>query len=288
VGRCLDSLVSQTFKDFEVLVCDDGSTDGTAAEVARYEGALQLTYHWAENFGGPARPRNAGLGLARGTYVALLDSDDWWAPDKLAQSVRRLDAGADFVYHDLYSVRSRAQRFHWHRRRSRRLAAPAFDDLLANGNAICNSSVVIRRDILLRVGGFSEDPSLIAWEDYDAWLRIAKLTERFERLDEPLGYYWAGGGNISSPRRLISNLERFEELYIRKAAGTPARSSAPPWYHYALGLAHYQLGAHPVALEHFREALGERLPTRVRLRATCATVISAAHVAVGALRRLLA
>jgi hypothetical protein len=48
---------------------------------------------------------------------------------------------------------------------------------------------------LLHIGGFSEDRSLIAWEDYDAWLRIANVTERFKRLDETLGYYWTGGGN---------------------------------------------------------------------------------------------
>jgi glycosyltransferase involved in cell wall biosynthesis len=288
VARCLDSLVAQTFKDFEVLVCDDGSTDGTADVVKRYEHALRVTHHWAENFGGPARPRNAGLKLALGTYVALLDSDDWWAPQKLEWSVRRLDAGADLVYHDLYSARSSGQRFFWHRRRSRHIAAPAFEDLLCNGNAICNSSVVVRRDILLLVGGFSEDRSMIAWEDYDAWLRIAKVTDRFERLDEPLGYYWAGGGNISSPRRLIANLERFEELYVGTAADTQVRSTAPPWYHYALGLAHYQLGAHLVALEHLRQALAARLPARMRFRAACTVAIASVHVAIGSLRGLFA
>src|SRR5690242_1512065 len=69
--RCLDSLVSQSFRDFEVLVCDDGSTDETATVAAAFETRLQLAYHWAENFGGPARPRNIGLHRARGIYVAF-------------------------------------------------------------------------------------------------------------------------------------------------------------------------------------------------------------------------
>src|SRR3954464_10946901 len=93
--RCLDSVAKQTFRDFEVIVCDDGSTDDTAEVVREYESVLDLTYSYGENFGGPARPRNRGIGLARAPYIAFLDSDDWWAPRKLELSVRYLDEGAD-------------------------------------------------------------------------------------------------------------------------------------------------------------------------------------------------
>jgi glycosyltransferase involved in cell wall biosynthesis len=283
VARCLDSLVAQTFKDFEVLVCDDGSTDGTAQVVSRYCDRLSLTYHRTENFGGPARPRNLGLRLARGTYIALLDSDDWWAPRKLAESVRRLGSGpADLVYHDLVAVHSSRQRLHWRRRHSRKLVTPVFYDLLFHGNAIPNSSVVVRREILLRVGGFSEDRTLIAWEDYDAWLRIARVTERFARMDEALGYYWAGGGNISSPQRLISNLERFKELYFSKGAVASAHD-LPAWCPYLLGLAHYQLGNYSPALAQLRQALAAGgLPTLRFARAALITTMAAIRLAIGA------
>jgi glycosyltransferase involved in cell wall biosynthesis len=266
VSRCLDSLMTQTFRDFEVLVCDDGSVDMTAEVVDRYKKAMRLSYHWADNFGGPARPRNTGLRLARGAYIAFLDSDDWWTPRKLARSVRRLDAGADLVYHDMYLAQSSRQRFYWRRCHTRILTPPVFEDLLRNGNAVCTSSVVLRRDILLRVGGFSEDRSLIACEDFDAWLRIAKITERFERLDETLGYYWHGSGNISSPQRLVVNLERFRELY-----GTPEQRSSesdlPGWYHYSLGRAHYRLNAPQQALRHLRFAIRGRLPLLEKVKA---------------------
>ena len=126
VARCLDSLMAQTFKDFEVLLCDDGSTDDTAAVAERYKGALDLTYHWDKNFGGPARPRNAGLHLARGDYVAFLDVDDWWAARKLERSVAALDAGADVVYHDLYVAHSSRNGWRFLRERTQPVPSPAF------------------------------------------------------------------------------------------------------------------------------------------------------------------
>ncbi len=282
IGRCLESLVSQTFADFEVIVCDDGSTDGTADVVANYRERLALRFQWSENFGGPARPRNIGLELAQGEYVAFLDSDDWWTPDKLEQSVRRLDAGADIVYHDLYRVRSATPRLRWRRVRTRQLHAPVFDDLLHHGNTVPNSSVVVRGELMRRAGGFSEDRSLIAWEDYDAWLRLARLTERFERLDAPLGYYWEGGNNISSPRRLIANLERFKELY----GTTDLRGrQLPPWFHYSMGLAYHQLGSHGDALAHMRRALAGGLPVLQGAKALGTAALSSVHSVLNEPRR---
>ena len=104
IPRCLDSLVLQELQDFEVLICDDGSTDDTASVVENYSHLLDITYSYGENSGGPARPRNRGISLANAPYIAFLDSDDWWAPAKLRLSLEALNAGADVVSHDLYLV----------------------------------------------------------------------------------------------------------------------------------------------------------------------------------------
>lgn len=265
IGRCLDSLVGQTFKDFEVLVCDDGSTDATAEEVNRYKDLLDLTYHWAENFGGPARPRNDGVRRARGTYVAFLDSDDWWSPRKLEESLRYLENGAGLVYHDLYLASRSGQRFFWRKSRTRKLTSPAFEDLIVNGNAINNSSVVVARRVLLAIGGFSEDRALIAAEDYDAWLRAAQTTDAFVRIPRTLGYYWVGSGNLSNPARTLQNLAVIAERYSGELLDLGARHNIF-WLGYVQARAHYLVGSYSMAEANLAAIRWRRTPLSIQVK----------------------
>ena len=226
--RCLDSLIAQTFQEFEVLVCDDGSTDDTCEVVSKYKYFLDITYDYAENFGGPARPRNRGIALARAPYVAFLDSDDWWDSDKLLISLRHLDEGADVVFHDLWNVESSEQMVFNRRVKSDQPTVPVYESLLCCGSSIPNSSVVTRIDLLRRIGGVSEDRDLIAVEDFDTLLRISKLTDKFQRIDKCLGYYWNGGGNISSASaKYIGRISAVYQRHIgdlSKESGMKAQS----------------------------------------------------------------
>lgn len=265
IGRCLESLVRQTFKDFEVLVCDDGSTDGTAAIVESYKPRLAVDYHWAPNFGGPARPRNTGVRLARGEYLAFLDSDDWWTDEKLEQSVEYLQRGADFVYHDLYIAHRRTQKSYWRRSGSRQVGQPVFDDLLMHGNAINNSSVVVRSELLRAIGGFAEDRELIAAEDYDAWLRVAQRSDAFVRIPRTLGYYWMGDGNLSNPRRTLRTSEALEVRYAQEFARV--RAAQPlDWLSYAKARAHFDLGDYVQANRSLAAVDVQQAPWSVRAR----------------------
>lgn len=247
--RCLDSLTRQTTGDFEVLVCDDGSTDDTAEVVREYADILDITYTSAENSGGPARPRNRGVALARSPYVAFLDSDDWWAPRKLAESICCLERGADVVYHDLFLVTRADQRTFWRRVRARDLRPPVYRDLVTSGNALPLSSVVMRRSLLLTIAAMPEDRTVVAMEDFVCWLNAARVTEKFARIHETLGYYWAGGGNISADAKTIELLDIFETRYL--SSGDVVEGRAPPsWLAYARGRAYYRLGDHTEARRH--------------------------------------
>jgi len=233
LNRCLDGLVDQTFKNFEVLVCDDGSTDNTKEIVEKFTSSLNIKYYYDKNFGGPARPRNVGIRIARGKYIAFLDSDDWWLPDKLAVSVEALEAEVDLVYHDLYVFHENKNKKKFKKIKTRELDSPIFDDLLMNGNGINNSTVVVRKSILEKAGNISEDRYLISAEDYDAWLRVSKISDRFKRLSGCYGYYSKGSDNITNAERTEKCVLRIAEVYYNKNENT-----YPYWINFSLARAY--------------------------------------------------
>jgi glycosyltransferase involved in cell wall biosynthesis len=263
--RALMSVVRQTWQQWEVLVVDNHSTDNVAEVVAgfRDQRIRLLSVH---NHGVIAVSRNLGVANAAGEYVAFLDSDDWWAPRKLERSMGELASGADIVYHDLYLARSPRDGWRLRRAVTRPISLPAFRYLLERGNVLTNSSVVLRRRLLQDIGGLSEDPALVSWEDYECWLRLSAVTEKFSRLAEPLGWYWLGGGNTSSPQRTIRNLERIREMYFR-GTQRPAARELPGWYHYGMGRACFHLRDYPQARLHMTCAVRGELYPNVRVKA---------------------
>ena len=156
---------------------DDGSTDKTEEVIQNFKDD-RIIYHRQSNSGGPARPRNKGIELAKGDKIAFLDSDDWWLKNKLEISLNYLDQGTDLTFHDLWKVdlESNLQKTLL---KTRQLHKPVFEDLIIHGNTIPNSSVVIKKRILEKIGGLNEERRMIAVEDYDAWLRISKFTDKF-------------------------------------------------------------------------------------------------------------
>lgn len=202
---CMERLLEQTYKNFEVIICDDGSTDYTEEVANEYHGKLNMVYITDSNFGGPARPRNRGIKRAKGNIIAFLDSDDWWYPNKLEESLKYIDE-YDVVYHDLdmYTSYTKSKGVV----RGRVLVENIAKDLVINGG-IPNSSIVIKKSIIDKVGIISEDRFLIAVEDSDYWIRTALITQKFKYIEKSLGGYWIGN-NISVSEKQI---EREEALF---------------------------------------------------------------------------
>lgn len=207
---CLKSLQEQSFKNFEVLVCDDGSTDNTFTVVEEFKDVLNLNYIKDVNFGGPAKPRNNGLKQAKGEIIAFLDSDDWWYPNKLEVSIPYF-SDYDLVYHDLDIYKSLEKSNGV--AKGRVLSGNIAKDLLLNGNGIINSSVLIRKSIVDLVGEITEDKNLIAVEDFDYWIRAAKITDRFKYINQSLGAYWEGE-NISYSTKQIDRAKSLLDKYM--------------------------------------------------------------------------
>lgn len=242
IERAVKSVINQTISDWELIVVDNNSTDNTEEIVSSMRDS-RILFLKVENNGVVAKSRNKGVILSSGDFVAFLDSDDWWVPEKLETALRHLVAGRDLVYHDLFHVTSEASTRSDEMRRiaGRDLSSPVFANLLSNGNAIWNSSVVVRRTLLEKIGGFSEEKELVGSEDFDGWLRISRYSEKFERLKGVLGYYWDGGGNLTSAERTLKNtmfLRRRYETELETICG----KRLPDWMSYSLARASLELG----------------------------------------------
>lgn len=261
--RALDGLRHQTCRDFEVIVCDDGSTDATREVVAAYAEALPLTYLWEANWGGPARPRNRGIAAARGEWVCFLDADDWWYPEKLAEVLLKTGE-ADLIYHDCDIHTEQGRRGVG--KRCRQLRAPVFVELMISGCSLVTSSVCVKREMLEKSGGFAEEQELVAIEDYDLWLRIARITERFLHIPRSFGAYWVDQANISE---FSENYITRETVVCRRYAGylsRPDHDEAERLLAYKSGVAKNYLGEFAASRPFFRAAMRSRRP-KIRLYA---------------------
>jgi glycosyltransferase involved in cell wall biosynthesis len=165
----LESVFAQTFRDFEVLIVDDGSTDGTSGVLAPLV-ADGLVRHVTQTNEGPARARNTGVECALGEFVALLDDDDLWPADKLEWQVHELRAHPEAVLVYGYSSSFGMERpFRWPPP-----DAPAGwvrEAFLAKNWVRTPGQTLIRASAIRSVGGF--DPALWSADDWDLYLRLA-------------------------------------------------------------------------------------------------------------------
>ncbi len=221
IAATIESVLGQTWDDFEVIIIDDGSTDATAKVARGFGEAVQLVQK--EN-GGPASARNAGINAARGRYVAFLDADDLWLPHKLERQMalfRRLPDAA-WSYTDAYFFD--AETGATLRQAGRQHALPEGDVLeeLLMHNFIPFSSAVVRCDVFDAVGFFDTSPLHRISEDWDLWLRVA---ERYPVAvaREPLVRMRRHGGEKTETMDLEHALESRQRLVARAVARNPER-----------------------------------------------------------------
>ena len=213
--KAIESVISQSYINWELIIIDNNSTDETFDIVNSYSDR-RIRYSKIQNNGVIAASRNHGISLSNGSWIAFLDSDDWWTKNKLSRSVEYINEDKfDLIYHDLFLVNKTNQKSYQRLARSRNLNSPVFEDLLLNGNGILNSSVIVRKDLLDEVGLISCDTDKITWEDYDCWLRISQRTNQFYYIKETLGYYWAAGGNMTTPDQNLKNAKSIYNKYIK-------------------------------------------------------------------------
>lgn len=212
VQEAVASVLAQTYRDFELLVVDDGSTDGTPESLARFGKEIQVLRR--PQRGGVSAARNLGSSAATGEWLAFLDSDDLWLPEKLARQMALMAAQPRLLLSQTEEtwvrrgVRVNPPRTH--RKEGGRIFLRSLERCL-----VSPSAAVLHRSLLEAHGGFDE--SLPAAEDYDLWLR---LSWRYEvgLLPEPL--IIKRGGHADQLSRQWG-LDRYRIQALLKILGEP-------------------------------------------------------------------
>jgi glycosyltransferase involved in cell wall biosynthesis len=195
IGRAIASVVAQTLPDWELIVADDGSTDGTADLVESLSDPRVRLLRGVHG-GLPAAARNRAIREARAEYVAFLDADDLWYPQKLERVAALLDRSpeADVVCHDMRVV---AGGLPAGLRAYRSDGSGFYEQLAYRANFLSTSAVTVRLAALRAAGMFPEVPGEPIAEDYALWLRLAQMGSRFSLLPEVLGEYHRHRSNLT-------------------------------------------------------------------------------------------
>jgi glycosyltransferase involved in cell wall biosynthesis len=204
--RAIQSVINQTYRDWELLIIDDGSTDNTKDVVDEFiKKDSRIKYLYQENSGGPAKPRNVGIRESTGEFIIFLDSDDEMLPEKIAKQLTVFDRSDNigFVGCHVFVIETNK--------------IPRIEKISHEGNVLGDlllgdfiwscSNVMVRKDCFLK-NNILFDEKMKYSDDWDMWIQLSKKYD-FDYADAPLmRYYFNYGGNITLT---ISDVEKMRE-----------------------------------------------------------------------------
>lgn len=220
ITEAIDSVLNQTYKDLEIIVVDDGSTDKTKEVLKAFIDRKSIYYVYQENKG-PGAARNTGIKAAQGEYIAFLDADDQWFRDKLRLQLEYLGKNSQnaFIYTDLMEMhndqiiyRSRLKEGGY-----KHVAEGWIYDNLLKESFVFAQTVIVKREILNEVGMFDE--GLRIAEDRDLWLRVGEKYQ-IGFMDEVLTIRRKHDSNLTNKTELyISSQIKMFEKHLKRRMG---------------------------------------------------------------------
>ena len=187
VTKAIKSIIDQKFDDWELIIINNFSSDGTLDKIKEFNDLRIQVYNYKNN-GIIAAARNLGINKAKGKYLAFLDSDDYWTPYKLSECKRFLEENNyDIVCHgeEWITLNGKSIRRMFY---GPDKAAETFS-LIFNRNALSTSAVFLKKNIIEDVRGFNTDPKYKMVEDYDLWIRLSVRNFKFGFIKKILGVY---------------------------------------------------------------------------------------------------
>lgn len=219
IKACIESVFAQTYSPLEIVVVDDGSTDGTLAVLQEYKDKIVLV---SQKNAGPSAARNTGVRASSGEIVMFLDSDDLWAPDKTAKQVALLDQVPDAICcvcsaRLVFATKPPSTSF------DDALLKPGSDEgiwtnpaeVLATRFFLFNQVVAVRRSAWQQVGGFCESYRLL--EDYDLALRLAVAGKWVYRTEALATWHQGSVNSLSAAARQVDIVKRLQEIFTKSA-----------------------------------------------------------------------
>ena len=209
LSRALKSVSTQTYRNLEVIVVDDASEDDTSRAVDEFRHCFK-NLEWIHNDEprGGAAARNRGIRNASGEYIAFLDDDDEWLPDKMEKQITIMERDSSIGLTSCWNLRYFSDGII---EKIKRPESVNFSDLLWDNHLGSCSFCAARAGLVKEVGGFDE--SLVSGQDCDLWLKLARVTKIHVIPEYLAAYYEHGGERISN--KMTSIMRGYRALYLK-------------------------------------------------------------------------
>ena len=196
--KCLRSVYRQDFLDYELIIVNDGSTDGTYEFLNSLNKENISVYNLKEN-NGPAHARNIGIKNSRGAWVCFLDSDDFWIKSKLKITLKNIKLNENYDVFCHNQIRKEKLTRKIKKLYTGPYKAKFYNNLILEGNCLITSATVVRNDFLIKNSiFFRTDKKYYSVEDYDFWLNLAFNDAKFFFIKDFLGFYYIHKNNITT------------------------------------------------------------------------------------------